>query len=102
MRPQTGPWADRQPAALGGRSIGRFVAVDEPKARLAIVRGDVEAYPATVRQLRMAPGAHQLADIGIVPAFDQQLRYTALEYLDVRCISLLAFDRLRDAGRRRF
>lgn len=88
MGPQTGPWADGEPTALGGCPVGRLVAVDEPKAWLAAVGSDIESHSATVGELGMAPGAHQLADIGVAPAFDEQLRDAALQGFDLRDIVL--------------
>ena len=69
---ESGSGANGEPKALGWGAISGLVAVDQPEARLAFVRLDVEANPSTVGQLRMATGSHLLTHIGIDLAFQEQ------------------------------
>jgi hypothetical protein len=78
MGPEAGARRDGQPVALGGSAIGGLVAVDQAKPRLPFLGGNVESNPAAVGKLTMKTGSHQLADEGIVFAFDQQLGDAAL------------------------
>jgi hypothetical protein len=48
-----------------------------------LVRGDVEADPATIDKLGMEAGSHRLADEGIAFEFDQQLGDPASQRLDL-------------------
>lgn len=79
MRSQPGTRRDREPAALGGCSVGWLVAVNEPETRLALVRGNVESDPSAAGKLCVTPWAHQLAEVGVRFAFDQQLGDAPLE-----------------------
>jgi hypothetical protein len=78
MGPQAGPGADGEPTALRWRAVRGHVAVDQAEAGFALVRLDVEADPATVRQLGVTPRPHQLASIGIVLAFKEKRSDAAL------------------------
>lgn len=69
---------DGEPVAFGGGSVGGLIAVDQAEARPRLVGLDVESNPAAVGQLGMKTRPHQLADEGVVLAFDQQLGDAAL------------------------
>lgn len=79
MDAESGSGTNGEPEASGRCAIGGLVAIDQPKARLAFVRLNVEADSSTVGQLGMATGSHQLAHMGIGLAFQEQRSDTRLQ-----------------------
>jgi hypothetical protein len=65
MGPQASPRAYGEPPALRWRAVRRHVAVDQAEAGFAFVRLDIEADPATVHQLVVAPRSHQFAGVDV-------------------------------------
>lgn len=82
------PGADSEPEAFGRCAVGGLVAVDQPEARLAFVCLDVEADSSAVGQLWVATSTHQLASMGIRPAFHEQLGDATLQRVDLRLLGI--------------
>lgn len=95
MGAQAGSGSDGQPVAIGWGAICGFVAVDQAEAGFAFVRLDIEADSSAVGQLWVATNAHQLASVGILLAFQEQLSDPMLQQINLGAFGISRLGRER-------
>jgi hypothetical protein len=71
MNAKTSPRAHCDPDTFRRRAVTGLVAIDQAKARLALVAVDVKSDSAAVSQLRVSTRTHRLARIRILLALKE-------------------------------